>query len=76
MKKSLHFQQFPMEVQGQNIRLNAKASYRRRTKCTSRQSQALVLGSVQNVEGTRGSSKIVMSTVTQFRMEKYEVKTE
>ena len=60
---------------GQSIRLNMKASDKKRTKCTSRQAQALVLESVQNAEGARGSNTIDMNTVIQFRTEKYEKKT-
>ena len=38
------------------------------------QKQALILDWVQNVEGTSGSSKINMSNVIQFRIEKDEIK--
>ena len=64
-----------MEIQGQNIKLNMKASYRRRTRCNGRQAKALVLDSIQNVKGTRGSSTIDMNIVIQFRTDKYEIKT-
>ena len=70
-KKSLHSQQFSMEIQEQNIRLKMKASYRRRTKCTIRQAEALVLERVQSAECTRGSRTIDMSIVIQFRTDKY-----
>ena len=60
-----------MEIQGQNIRLNMKTRYRRRTKSTSRQAQALVLDWIQNNEGTRGSSTINMDTIIQFITDKY-----
>ena len=74
-KKGFNCQRFPMEIQGGKVRLNMKTRYRRRTKGTSRQAQALVLDWIQDTEGTRGSSTINMGTIIQFRMDKYKIET-